>query len=87
MVLSFSKALWWNLLNRMTRTEEMYEAITEANSSIIGNLFSKSLFGFKTIASVFHFVIETVIFTELNIKTWNSLSWVQAELSFMDGKT
>ena len=53
----------------MTRTGEMYEAITEANSSIIGDLFSKSLFGFKTIASVFHFVIETVIFTELNIKT------------------
>ena len=53
----------------MTRTGEMYEAITEANSIIIGDLFSKSLFGFKTIASVFHFVIETVIFTELNIKT------------------
>ena len=71
----------------MTRTEEMYEAITEATSNIIGDLFSKSLFGFKTIVSAFHFVIETVIFTELNIKTWNSLSWVQDELSFMDGKT
>ena len=53
----------------MTRTGEMYEAITEATSNIIGDLFSKSLFGFKTIVSAFHFVIETVIFTELNIKT------------------
>lgn len=39
---------------------------TEADSLIVGDLFSKNPLTFKTIDSVFSFVIEIGIVTELN---------------------
>ena len=51
----------------------MTEPITEANSLIVGDLFSKNLL-IKIIASVFPLVIEIVIVTELNTKPRNSIS-------------
>ena len=52
----------------------MTEPIAEANSLIFGDLFSKNLLIFETIASVFPFIIEIVIVTELNTKPGNSIS-------------
>ena len=51
----------------------MTEPITEANSLMVGNLFSKNLI-LKIIASVFPFVIEIGIVTKLNTKPGNSIS-------------
>ena len=42
------------------------EPTTEADSLIVGDLFSKNPLTFKTIDSVFPFVIEIGIVTELN---------------------
>ena len=52
----------------------MIEPITEANYLIVGDLFSKNLLIFEIIASVFPFVIQIVIVTELNIKPGNLIS-------------
>ena len=53
-----------NLPNRMTGNKEMTESIPGANSLIVGDLLIKSLLTFKTIASIFLFVIEIVIVTD-----------------------
>ena len=50
----------------------MTEPVTEDNFLIVGDLLSKSLISFETIASVFYFVIEIAIVTKLNTKPKNS---------------
>ena len=50
----------------------MTEPVTEDNFLIVGDLLSKSLISFETIATVFYFVIEIAIVTKLNTKPKNS---------------
>ena len=66
MVLSFSNALWCNLPNGMSGNRSMIEPTTEADSLIVEDLFSKTLLTFKTIDSVFSYVIEIGIVAGLN---------------------
>ena len=82
MVIFFSNALQCNLANGIAGKREMVEPITVANSQNFWYLFSKSSLIFKTIASVFPFVVEIVIVTELNTKLRNSISCVKGATKF-----
>ena len=53
MALYFSNTLKCNLPNGIAGNSEMIEPITQANSLITGDLFSKNLLIFETIDSVF----------------------------------
>ena len=46
--------------------EKKIEPTTEVDSLIVGDLFSKNSLTFKTIDSVFPFIIQIGIVTELN---------------------
>ena len=72
-----------NLPNRMTGNKEMTESIPGANSLIVGDLLIKSLLIFKTIASIFLFVIEIVIVTEQNTNPRNSVSCFGFRMDFL----
>ena len=82
MVIFFSNALQCNLANGIAGNREMVEPITVVNSQNFWYLFSKSSLIFKTIASVFPFVVEIVIVTELNTKLRNSISCVKGATKF-----
>ena len=58
------------------------EPITEASFLIVADLFSKILQAFKTIVSVFPFVIGIFVVTELNTKLKNSISGAGFRIDF-----